>query len=358
MAYFSPGGLATGVGSLPYLEPKQALALIFEYLPDIPHWPQLPRRGVREGFVFQFLNPLLHNGLIVLDGGRAFFADDHPEWASRLTGFYDTYLAAESGDADALEAFAFPPEAAAGFYAFLDYVRRRGTGSARYVKGHLAGPLTIAFQLKGAAGRPAYYDEQLRDLVVRTLALHARWQAKTLAATGLPVIIFVDEPAVSVYGQSSYITVTRGMIENDLNAIFDAVHRADALAGVHSCAAVDWSLLTGCSLDIINLDAYRFGRSLFPFAREIASFLQRGGVFAWGIVPTAEEAFDEDAGSLLALLDGLWDELGRRGVERELLRRQALITPACGTGLLSAELARRIYALTRETARRLQEGAV
>ncbi|OAT81818.1 hypothetical protein [Desulfotomaculum copahuensis] len=358
MAGFAPGGLATGIGSLPYLEPGQALPLIFSHLPQIPHWPQLPRRGGREGFVFQFLNPLLAAGLLSIEDGRAFFDDSHPAWPERLTDFYTTYLAAEAGDEKALQAFAFPREAAAGFYAFLDYIRSHGTGEAHYFKGHLAGPLTIAFQLKNRAGRLAYYEEQLRELVVKTLAMHALWQAKTLAGAGRPAIIFVDEPAVSVYGQSNYITVTRQMIRDDLNAVFEAVRRAGALTGVHSCAAVDWSLLTGCDLDIINLDAYNFGASLFPYARELNAFLQQGGVLAWGVVPTAEEAYCEDANSLLKRLSGYWDGLCRRGVDRGLLQRQAIITPACGTGLLPGELAGRIYALNREVAHKVQKGEI
>jgi preprotein translocase subunit SecD len=32
----------------------EALDLIFKYVPDIPFWPQLPRRDVREGMVAQF----------------------------------------------------------------------------------------------------------------------------------------------------------------------------------------------------------------------------------------------------------------------------------------------------------------
>ena len=68
---FQPGGLATGIGSLPFLEPGEALELIWQYLPDIPHWPQLPQRGSSEGFVNQFLNPLVEAGLLAAEIGRA-----------------------------------------------------------------------------------------------------------------------------------------------------------------------------------------------------------------------------------------------------------------------------------------------
>lgn len=343
---FHPGGLATGIGSLPYTEAGQALPIIFETMPSIPHWPQLPLRGSSEGFVFQFLNPLVQLGLLVFEGERVFFDVDSPQWPDRLTEFYTAYLACEAGDQEALQMFAFPENAATGFFAFINKVKEEGVGEAQYLKGHMVGPLTAGFQVKDSRGNLAYYEEQLHDVLVKTLALHARWQAQTLAALGRPAIIFVDEPAIGAYGTSSHITITREMIINDLNAIFEQIHAAGALAGVHSCDAVDWSLLYESDLEIVNLDAYNFGESLIPYAKETKSFLERGGIMAWGIVPTMEKVLEEDADSLLTRLYSLWGELEKRGADRGLLRKQALITPACGTGLLDQELAERIYGLT------------
>ncbi len=354
MQKFTPRGMATGIGSLPYKDTSAALRLIRENLTEVPHWPQLPQRGGDEGFVHQFLDPLVRAGLLEKRGDRVVFPTDNPAWPERLTDFYSTYLAAESGDPEALAAFAFPPASASGFYAFVDDLRQNGTGTARCLKGHLAGPLTIGFQLKDERGRLAYYEEQLRDLLVKTLAMHARWQAAELGKFGLPVIIFVDEPGIRVYGSSSYITVTREMVLNDLNAIFSAIHTAGGLAGVHSCDAIDWSVLYESELEIINLDVYQFGKSLLPYAKEMKAYLERGGVMAWGIVPTFDKAHDEDAASLLELLEQLWTELADRGVDRKTLVRRSLITPACGTGLLEPALAERIYRLTREVSEKVK----
>ena len=47
-------GLATGVGSMPQKNAAEALDLIFKYLPNIPFWPQLPKRNIREGMTAQF----------------------------------------------------------------------------------------------------------------------------------------------------------------------------------------------------------------------------------------------------------------------------------------------------------------
>lgn len=350
---FKPGGMATGIGSMPFIKPEDALPLIFENLSRAPHWPQLPRRGGAEGFVYQFLNPLVEMGLLVQEGDKVYFNTLDDGWADSMTEFYSTYLAAEEGDPGALARFAFPPSSAVGYYAFVNELKEKGTGPARYLKGHEAGPLTVGFQLKDAQGRLAYYEPQLRDIIVKTLAMHARWQTKTLAEFGLPVIFFVDEPGISVYGKSTHITITREMIIEDLNTIAAAVHAAGGIPGVHSCDAIDWSLLYESKMEIVNLDVYNFGNSLIPTARELKQFLERGGVMAWGMAPTTEKSFEETADSLLARLDELWHELEQRGINRELLKQQSLITPACGTGLLEPELAERIYRLTKEISEKL-----
>ncbi|GBF34471.1 hypothetical protein DCCM_3589 [Desulfocucumis palustris] len=354
---FSPAGLITGIGSLPFTEPQPALPLIVKNMPEAPHWPQLPRRGAREGFVFQFLTPLVNTGLISLTGDNAVFDTENPSWPEKLTDFYTVYLQAESGDEKSIDAFALPREAAAGFFAYMEYFRQNPSREALYYKGHLAGPLTIGFQLKDAGGNLAYYQEQLKDVLIKTLAMHARWQAKELASLGRPAIIFVDEPAIGACGTSTHITLTRDMVIEDLNEIFRQIHQAGALAGVHSCDAVDWSILFESSLDIINLDAYSFASSLLPFARGLKKYLENGGVMAWGIVPTSDDAYGENPSTLLARLEDIWGELGRRGIGRNLLLAQSMITPACGTGLLERELAERIYSLARQVSDRVKEMA-
>lgn len=340
-------GLTTGIGSLPLHDPEEALSLIFKYL-EIPHWPQLPQRGAVEGFINQFLTPLCRHGLLEVNatGGDAKWAVAQPDWSDRLTSFYQSFLQAETGEESAVEQFAFPPEAAAGFYALVDALSAGRWGGVRWVKGHIAGPITIALQLKLPDGRPSYYEPQLRDLVVKTLVAHARWQVKKLRESGAKVIIFIDEPAVRVYGQFSYITITREMLINDLAEIIAAAKEAGAVVGVHACDAVDWSILVEAGVDIINLDAFNYGLSLYPFAATINDFLQQGGVIAWGIVPTNEMAWQETENSLLERLKGYWQELNARGVPLELLSRRYLITPACGTGLLERQLAEQIYRLT------------
>ncbi|MHB8155935.1 MAG: uroporphyrinogen decarboxylase/cobalamine-independent methonine synthase family protein [Desulfocucumaceae bacterium] len=356
---FKPEGLATGIGSLPYTDPRPALSLIFKSMPEIPHWPQMPQKGSSEGFVFQFLTPLVKMGLLKFKNGSAYFETESDRWAENLAEFYTIYMSAVEGDMAALDNFSLPEDAASGFYAFINSIEENGPGEAILFKGHLAGPLTIGFQLKDERGRLAYYEDQLRDLLVKTLALHARWQAVKLSSLGRPTIIFVDEPGISIYGKSGYITVTREMIKKDLNEIFEQIHAAGGLAGVHSCDAIDWTILYECDTDIVNPDIFNYGDSLLPYARELKAFIARGGILAQGIVPTNEDAFKEDKESLLKRLQNLWAELkARGGIEEQELLAGTIICPACGTGLLEPELAVRIYSLTREVSQVIRKLAL
>ena len=353
---FEPNGQATGIGSMPYLDPAEALPQIKKYLPKIPHWPQLPQRGRQEHFVNQFLKPLVKTGLLVDDGNKTFFDTTKNDWDTRLTEFYTTYLAAEEGDSAALNEFALPMDAAAGFYAFLEALQQ-GTGEAHMLKGHVVGPISAAFQVKDERGRFAYYDEQLRDLVVKSIATSAAWQGTELARFGLPVMIFIDDPALGIYGQSNYITVTREMILEDFDTILQAVHRTGALAGAHSCDAIDWSMLFESELEVVSFDAYNYFSSLIPFITALKEFLGRGGALAWGLIPTLNErAMDEDVESLLSILEGEWFELIERGIDRATLVKRCLITPACGTGLLDLASAERIYQLTAQVSQRIRSG--
>jgi hypothetical protein len=87
----------------------------------------------------------------------------------------------------------------------------------------------------------------------------------------------------------------------------------------------------------------------------LRDFLARGGTIAWGIVPTLDDPFAESAETLLHRLHQLWQELFADGPDRNQVLRQSMITPACGTGLLSEAQARQIYRLTAEVSRRISE---
>ena len=46
--------ITTGIGSFPHQDEKEVFGLIFKDFPEIPFWPQLPKRSFLEGMVVQY----------------------------------------------------------------------------------------------------------------------------------------------------------------------------------------------------------------------------------------------------------------------------------------------------------------
>lgn len=344
---FEPCCLATTIGSLPHTDPVRGTALMFDYTSEIPAWVQFPRRAFHENMMVQFTEGL--PGLVE-DNERVYFDTAAPDLAERLTDFYTHYLAAtEGGDTAALDAFGLSSEYAAGFGEFIAQLPHQPSPVA--LKGQVTGPFTLGTNLTDQDRRCAYYDETLRDVIVKTVALKALWQVAHLKPFCSRVLIFLDEPSLLGFGSQTFITVSREDVIRDINEVVAVIHEQGALAGVHCEANTDWSLLMETDLDILDFDAYDHMQAITLYPTELDAFLARGGSLGWGIVPTLDRdaAATETLPSLLARFDGGVERLAQKGLDRELLLRRALITPSCGMGgVLTEPLAERVLGLLRE----------
>ena len=343
---------ATAIGSLPYIEPEKAIDLIWKYLPDIPHWPQLPKRGNKEHFIYQYLYPLVELGLLEqMNDGKMRLNSGSPKWEERLTEFYSSFLEVEK--TNDLARFATPPDSALGFYRFLEDIDKRGIRQATMLKGQISGPMTVALYLYDQDGKPAYYQSQMRDILVKTLALQARWQAKELAARGLPAVIFIDDPSVYAVGSSTFISVNRQDVVSLMKEMVLEIKKDARLVGVHSCAGVDWSIFTEAGFDIISFDADMYFDSLFVALDELKHFLGNGGMLAWGGIPTSDKIHSINQTELIDLWKRHYNKLVHNGISQNLLK-QVLITPSCGAGTLSEQVTERIYSLNHNVSQHLQ----
>ena len=70
---------------------------------------------------------------------------------------------------------------------------------------------------------------------------------------------------------------------------------------------------------------------------KIQAFLKRGGILAFGLVPTGnvEKLRAETPDSLKQRHESLIQEFVGKGIAENLLREQFLFTPSCGVGALS-----------------------
>jgi hypothetical protein len=342
---FQPRCAATMIGSVPHTDPESAVRLVLETLPDLPAWPQLPKRP-GEGMIEQYAAML--PGLTTR-GGKTWIAADAPDFEEQLTDFYALYLAAEEGDADALARFGLAPERAAGFHALIDALARGGV-RPRAVKGHLTGPFTLGTTLVDQNKRCAFYDDRLRDAIVRGLAMNARWQLDALAPLADDVVLFVDEPSLAAFGSSAFVSVSARQIQEGLDGVCAAAAADHVRFGTHCCGNTDWSVLLTSSLDVVSFDSFGYFDRLLLYADDVVAFLERGGILAWGAVPSldADALAAATRDSLLERLEEQMSRLADLGPGADRVRAQALITPSCGTGTLSKELAEKALRLTSE----------
>jgi len=345
---FEPRCLATTMGSLPHTDIRAGTELIFEYTPEIPAWPQFPKRIFHENMMVQFTEGM--PGLVE-DGDRIYLDTAASDFTEQMTQFFTYYLAAtEDGDPAALDHFAISSEYGAGFSEFMARLGEQ-TIPRVALKGQVTGPFTLGVNLVDQDDRYAYYDDQLRDIIIKAVALKAMWQITQLKVLDQQVIILIDEPSLLNFGSQMFLTVSRDDIIRDLNEVAAAIHSQGRLAGVHCEANTDWSLLMETDLDILSFDAYEHMQAITLYPEDLRTFFDRGGSLGWGIVPTLdrEAAATESFDSLMARFDDGVEQLIDKGFDRDLLLRRALITPSCGAGgVLTESLAERVLRLLRQ----------
>ncbi len=344
---FEPCCLSTTIGSLPHIDVARGTALIFENTPEIPSWVQFPKRTFHENMMVQFTEGM--PGLVE-EGDRIYFNTEAPDFTERLTDFYNHYLAvSEHGDTAALDYFAISARYAAGFAEFIGRIQEQPAPPVA-LKGQVTGPFTLGINILDQNGRCAYYDDQLREMIVKAVSMKAMWQITQFSRFGKQAIMLIDEPSLINFGTPMFITISRDDIIRALNEVAGVIHTQGALAGVHCEANTDWSLLMETDLDILVFDAYEHMQAITLYPTQLRSFLERGGCLGWGIVPTLdrEAAAKETFPSLIARFDDGLEQLAEKGFGREFLLRRALITPSCGAGgVLTESLAERVLYLLR-----------
>lgn len=346
---WNPTFQTTAIGSFPHSDGHQ-LSQKLTALLDIPAWPQLPRRDFRESMYVQYSAPLPST---VLDmANEKILFDTTGDLSEALEQFYTPYLSED------VDAFALSPDYAAGFFALLDELR---ITSGEWAKGQVTGPISFGLTVTDQDLRSALYNELLADPIVKNMAMNARWQARQLRTVRPKTIIFVDEPYLAAFG-SAFIAIDREQVVTMLDEVFTAVQAEGALAGVHCCANTDWSVLLSTQVDILNLDAYGFLENLALYPSELRSFLDRGGIIAWGIVPNNEQIYEVTPQSLARQLrKGLTlieTKAHARGVHIHAaeLAERSLISTSCGMGSTTEDVADRALHLLAETSRVLQVG--
>lgn len=331
-------GLATGVGSLPHTDAESALDLVFKYLPNLPFWPQLPKRDFREGMVAQFSENL--PCLKVKDASVIF---DPKARERELEVFYEKVIFED------LDYFKISPGFASGLHKLYERLNSSDLSKVDFIKIQVTGPFTFLASINDENGVMLLHDRVFKQAVIKALSMKLRWQIDLFRKFDKPIIAFIDEPYLGAFG-SAYTPINREDVINALHEFCEGLKAKDVLLGVHCCGNTDWSIFTDTPcIELINFDAFSFQDKFVLYAENLKGFLERGGVICWGVVPTQEFSGKENAQGLTAKLRQGIDNLVKKGVEEKLLLDSLMISPACGLGTFEPQKAEQIFNLLAET---------
>jgi len=342
------------IGSLPMDDHQSATQVVFDYTPDIPLWVQLPKNK-QEGMIMQFIPGL--PGL-TYENDRVYINSQKAGFEQELAVYYEDFMAISENPAKLMESrFGLTRETGNGFFVFLEWLQKNKP-EVLTLKGQVTGPITLGIGVNDQNGRSLFYDDTLRDVLARHVAMHARWQVSQMAPySPNPPIVFFDEPGVVSFGSSAYISISREQVMTALDSAIDAAHEAHGLAGIHICANGDWTLALESKTDILSFDAYSYFDNFILFKDAVSQFLSKGGILAWGITPTSrpEDIENETTQSLLTRWETQLNEVMKLGFSEQTIMAQSLITPSCGTGSLSLDHAKKVLRMTKELSEILKE---
>jgi len=327
----------TLIGSLPYSNAKEALDKMIGGNITCPAWPQLPALGYSESMYVQT--------------GCSLPGIDIDDAAGKMTADIDRYDPTEIYTAilsEDLTYFSHPERYHRGLYEFV----KRDLSGFKAIKGQVTGPISEGLQITDKKGRSVIYDESYSELVRKTVNMTAKWQSKRLAECNKNVILFFDEPSLTLLG-TPFASVSNDQAVEWMN---ESMNGLECSKAIHCCGNTDWTLVFRTDTDILSFDAYAYSHTIAMFPGEVSKFLEKGGALSWGMVPSNDDiAMTETAEHLASVLTENINTLVKKGVDEDLLVRRSLITPQCGLGSMGTENADRMIKMLHDLSEIMRE---
>ncbi|MGX1272503.1 methionine synthase [Streptomyces phaeoluteigriseus] len=328
-AYFRFGS-ATGIGSMPGGDAREAARTVTGSFEEFPFLAELPARGPGADMIGRTAGMLVELYARVEPSGWRL--GDHP---GRDTRRARSWL---REDLDALE------ESTQGYDG--------------QVKVQAVGPWTLAAALELRNGEAALSDPgACRDLaasLAEGLRLHLAEVRRRVP--GAQVVLQLDEPSLtavlrghvrSASGYRTYRAVDLQVVEATLREVA-GVHEGGPVV-VHSCAPdVPFALLRRAGADAVSFD---FSLLTERDDDAIGEAVEAGTRLFAGVVPGTDTALSDPAGSVMGVRT-LWRRLGLRP---DLLAEAVTVTPACGLAGASPAYAREALAHCVRAARSLAD---
>ncbi|WP_275477393.1 methionine synthase [Streptomyces roseifaciens] len=326
-------GAATGVGSMPGGDAREAARTVTGSLETLPYLPELPSRGPGADMIGRTTGLLVDVYAHVEPSGWR--VSDRP---GRDTKRARSWL---GEDLDALEEYTQGYEGA--------------------LKVSAVGPWTLAAALELRGGEAALGDAgACRDLTA-SLAEGLRNHLADVRrrVPGARVVLQLDEPSLTAVltghvrtasGYRTYRAVDRAVVEGALRDLVTVAREVTGEAPVvHSCApGVPFALLRRSGFQGISFDF-----SLFTEREEeaVGEAVEAGTALFVGVVPGTDGPLSDPAGSVMGVRT-LWRRLG---LAPGTLAESVVVTPLCGLAGASPAYARAALAHCARAAKSLAD---
>jgi hypothetical protein len=307
-------GAASGVGSMPGADAREAARTATGALETLPFLPELPARGPGADMIGRTLGMLVELYARVEPSGWRF--GDRP---GRDTRRARAWL---GEDLDALEEFT--------------------QGHDGLLKVQAVGPWTLAAGVETRNGEAALSDagacRDLAESLTEGLRLHLAEVRRRVP--GAEVVLQLDEPSLTAVlggrvrtasGYRTHRAVDRGVVEG---ALRDIVRTVGAPVIAHSCAPdVPFGLLRAAGVAGVSFD---FGLLTESDWDAVGEAVEAGTALFAGVVPATDARLSDPAGSVSGVR-ALWRRLG---LSPGVLAGSVAVTPSCGLAGASPAYAR------------------
>jgi hypothetical protein len=328
-----PTGAPTGVGSMPGTDPLEVATVVVGELPEFPHLPELPARGLGADMIGRTAGLLVDLAVEAVPSGYRVTAKpgrDHRRAVDLLRRDLD---------------------------AFEEAVDRAGVRPA-VVKVQVAGPWTLTSEIELARGHRVLTDSgalrEFTESLCEGLTAHVAEVSRRCG--DVPVVVQLDEPSLpsvlagALSTPSGFGTVSAVPEPEASTLLGRVVQAARAATGcpvvAHCCARrPPVALLREAGADAIGLDATTLDGAPAALADEIGEAWDAGTVLFLGLIPGTPPSraltLADAAAPALRLVD-------RLGFNRSMLAGRAVATPCCGLAGATTDWSRRALEILRD----------
>jgi len=196
----------------------------------------------------------------------------------------------------------------------------------------LLGPYSFAETIFNVSTASILKEKSYRKYIIQTIGIKAMWflnKIKSISPNTKLIILF-EEQQLYKFGtlKRNNEEITKELIISIFTKLFQKLQKNGALIGVQSFEKCNWQLILESNVNLISFDAYTKASSLNIVSDRLDTFLAKGGIINWAIVPANNE--NAIRGLNIDFTNKIFtkaiEDLAAEGVSLDLLYKQSTVS--------------------------------